>query len=204
MRLYPEVRSLRAATFLRDVLVVVLLVLFAWIGLAVHEAVDDLAVLGEGVQDAGGAVLGGFESAADAVDDTPLIGDELAGALEGAGAGTGGNVVELGERGESSVHRLANILGLIVFGLPALLVLLWYLPRRIEQVRRLHDAGLVLGEHVDPARRRVVAMRAAFSLPYGRLLEYTRDPLGDLAAERYDPLIAAALEDAGLQVRPSG
>jgi hypothetical protein len=51
-------------------------------------------VLGEGVH-AGGAVLGGFESAADAVDDTPLIGDELAGALEGAGAGTGGNVVEL-------------------------------------------------------------------------------------------------------------
>lgn len=204
MRLYPEVRSLRAATFLRDVLVVVLLVLFAWIGLAVHEAVDDLAVLGEGVQDAGGAVLGGFESAADAVDDTPLIGDDLAGALEGAGAGTGGNVVELGERGESSVHRLANILGLIVFGLPTLLVLLWYLPRRIEQVRRLHDAGLVLGEHVDPARRRVVAMRAAFSLPYGRLLKYTRDPLGDLAAERYDPLIAAALEDAGLRARPSG
>jgi hypothetical protein len=62
----------------------------------------------------------------------------------------------------------------------------------------------VLGEHVDPARRRVVAMRAAFSLRYGRLLKYTRDPLGDLAAERYDPLIAAPLEDAGLQVRPSG
>jgi hypothetical protein len=40
-----------------------------------------------GVQDAGGAVLGGLESAADAVDDTPLIGDDLAGALEGAGAG---------------------------------------------------------------------------------------------------------------------
>jgi hypothetical protein len=57
---------------------------------------------------------------------------------------------------------------------------------------------------VDPARRRVVAMRAAFSLRYGRLLKYTRDPLGDLAAERYDPLIAAPLEDAGLQVRPSG
>jgi hypothetical protein len=42
-------------------------------------------------------------------------------------------------------------------------------------------------------------MRAAFSLPYGQLLEYTRDPLGDLAAERYDPLVAAALDDAGLR-----
>jgi hypothetical protein len=30
------------------------------------------------------------------------------------------------------------------------------------------------------------------------LLVYTRDPLGDLAAERYGPLVAAALEDAGL------
>lgn len=59
---------------------VVLLVLLAWIGLAVHDAVDELAVLGEGVQDAGGAVLGGFASAADAVGDTPLIGDDLAGA----------------------------------------------------------------------------------------------------------------------------
>jgi hypothetical protein len=55
---------------------------------------------------------------------------------------------------------------------------------------------------VDPARRRVVAMRAAFSLRYGRLLKYTRDPLGDLAAERYDGLVKAALDDVGL--RPKG
>jgi len=51
------------------------------------------------------------------------------------------------------------------------------------------------------ADARVVAMRAAFSLPYGQLLEHTRDPLGDLAAERYDALVAAALEDAGLRSR---
>ena len=30
-------------------------------------------------------------------------------------------------------------------------------------------------------------------------LLYTPDPLGDLASERYDPLIAPALEDAGLK-----
>jgi hypothetical protein len=45
-------------------------------------------------------------------------------------------------------------------------------------------------------------MRAAFSLPYGQLLQYTRDPLGDLEDGRYDALVAAALEDAGL--RPEG
>jgi hypothetical protein len=47
-------------------------------------------------------------------------------------------------------------------------------------------------------------MRAAFALPYGRLLEYTRDPLGDLAAGRYDALVAAALDEAGLRAPQRG
>jgi len=46
---------------------------------------------------------------------------------------------------------------------------------------------------------RLVAMRAAFSLPYGTLLAYTEDPLGDLRAERYDALLAAAFDEAGLR-----
>jgi hypothetical protein len=51
----------------------------------------------------------------------------------------------------------------------------------------------------DPERRRLLAMRAAFALPYGQLLKFTSDPLGDLKAERYDDLVRAALEDAGLR-----
>jgi hypothetical protein len=42
-------------------------------------------------------------------------------------------------------------------------------------------------------------MRAAFALPYGQLLRYTSDPIGDLAEERYEALVAAVLEDAGLR-----
>ena len=60
----------------------------------------------------------------------------------------------------------------------------------------------MLGDRATPERRRLLAMRAAFSLPYGQLLLYTRDPLGDLASERYDALVAAALEDAGLRADP--
>jgi hypothetical protein len=44
----------------------------------------------------------------------------------------------------------------------------------------------------------IAAAIVPISLPYGQLLVYKRDPLGDLAAERYGPLVAAALEDAGL------
>ena len=201
MRLYPDVPSRRLATLVRDAAALVALVLLAWLGLAVHDAVDGLAVLGRGVSDAGNAVEGGFERAAERVDDVPLVGDRVADGLRGAGEGTGGNVAELGEDGERAAHRLADVLGVLVFGLPAVLVLTLWLPGRIAQIRVLTAASRALADSASPERRRVIAMRAAFSLPYGRLLQYTRDPLGDLAAERYDPLVLAAFEDAGLRPR---
>lgn len=203
MPLYPELRGPRARAVVADAASVVLLVLFAWAGLKVHDSVDRLAVLGEGVQATGGAVQGGFESAADAVDGTPVVGDDVADGLRSAGDESGGEVVQLGEEGEESAHDLALVLGLVTFGLPALLLLAQWVPRRVDQVAKLRAASTVLGDGGTPERRRVLAMRAAFSLPYGQLLEYTRDPLGDLVSERYDALVAAALEDAGLRPRSS-
>ena len=199
MPLYPQLTGPRNRALIADVASIVLLVLFAWAGLRVHDAVDQLAVLGEGVQATGGAVQGGFESAADAVDGTPIVGDDLADALVGAGEGSGGEVSELGREGEESVHQLANILGFVTFALPALLLLSQWLPGRTAQIRKLREASVVLGDQDTPERRRLLAMRAAFSLPYGHLLRYTKDPLGDLEDGRYDALVAAALEDAGLR-----
>ena len=199
MRLYPELRGPRNRALIADLVSIVLLLVFAWAGLKVHDAVDRLAVLGEGVQATGGAVRGGFESAADAVDGTPVVGDDVADGLRSAGEGSGGEVETLGERGEDGAHDLANILGFVTFALPALLLLTRWLPGRIDQVRKLRAASRVLGDQATPERRRLLAMRAAFSLPYGQLLAYTRDPLGDLESGRYDALVAAALEDAGLR-----
>jgi hypothetical protein len=199
VRLYPELRGPRARALVADVVSIALLLVFAWAGLKVHDAVDRLAVLGEGVQATGGAVQGGFDSAADAVDGTPVVGDDLAEGLRSAGEGSGGEVTGLGEEGEESAHDLANILGFVTFALPSLLVLTGWLPGRVSQVRRLRAASEVLGERATEERRRLVASRAAFSLPYGQLLAYTRDPLGDLEDRRYDALVAAALEDAGLR-----
>jgi hypothetical protein len=197
MRYYPDIPSRRASTLVRELLTVALLVLFAWIALKVHDAVDRLAVLGEGVNEAGSSVQNGFDSAADAVDGTPLVGDELADGLRSAGDESGGNVADLGQEGEDSVHRLADILGLVTFFVPATLLLIRVVPARIAQVRQLTDAERVLRE--GGASARTLAMRAAFALPYGQLLAYTRDPLGDLEHERYDALIEAVLEDAGLR-----
>lgn len=143
--------------------------MLAYVGLKVHDAVNGLAVLGEGVRKAGGSV--------------PL--------------GLGDPVEDLGRRGEDGVHHLANVLGLIVFGLPAAVVIWHFVPRRVAQIRRMNIADRALRGAPD----RELAMRAAFALPYEELLAFTSDPLGDLAAGRYEPLVSAVLANAGLSRR---
>src|SRR5918994_1206850 len=88
MRIYPDPRFHRIDVMARDLATVLGLVLFGLIGLEVHDAVDKLAVLGEGVESAGNGISGGFEAAADAVDGTPLVGDDIGDALRDARAGS--------------------------------------------------------------------------------------------------------------------
>ena len=198
MRIYPDQTGRRIDLIARDLAVALALVLFALIALEVHDAVDQLAVLGEGVESAGRGVSGGFEAAADAVDGTPLIGDELGDALRGAGEGSGGEVEDLGRGGSGAAHDLANLLGFLFFALPSAVLLLLTVPPRVRQVWRLNATAV--GE-LSGERRRLLAMRAAFGLPYGELLRFTKDPLGDLESGRYDALVAAELDQAGLRPR---
>jgi hypothetical protein len=200
MQLYPTLPEARAATAVRDALVVLALALFIFIGVKVHDTVDRLSVLGSGVTDAGSAVRSGFKDAAGAVDDIPVVGGPLGDGLESAGSGAGSPLEDVGQKGEDSAHDLANLLGVVTALTPCALLLANFLPGRVSQVRGLTAAALVLANPGDPNRREAIARRAAFDLPYGTLVRYTRDPLGDLQAGRLDPLVAAALEDAGLRV----
>ncbi|HEX6715243.1 MAG TPA: hypothetical protein VF066_17765 [Thermoleophilaceae bacterium] len=199
MQLYPTLREARTATVLRDMLVVLALGLFVYAGVKVHDTVDRLAVLGTGVSDAGGAVRTGFKDAGDAVGDVPVVGGPLRDGLESAGSSTGGPIEDAGRKGEESAHDLANLLGVVTALIPSALLLGQVLPPRVRQVRSLTAAARVLADPADPGRREAIAQRAAFDLPYGTLVRYTRDPLGDLRAGRFDALVAAALEDAGLR-----
>jgi hypothetical protein len=198
MRLYPATPDARTRTIARDAITLLVLLLFAWLAVQVHDAVDELAVLGSGVRESGTLVEEGFRQAGDAVAGVPVVGDQVAEGLRGAGAGTGGEVAEAGQAGEERVHDLANLLGLVTFGLPAAVLLALTLPRRVRQVRTLNAAARLLGDPASPERRRLIAQRAALSLPAELLLEHSDDPLGDLAAGRLDALVEAAFAHAGL------
>ncbi len=201
VRFYPDIPAPRTTAILGDLLVLVLLVLLAWLGLRVHDAVAEIASVPRGVSDTGGAIQRAFESAGDAVGEVPVVGEPLAGALADAGEGAGGEIAEAGRKGEEDINDLANLLGALIFLLPAVAVLARHLPDRIADVRRLTAAARAIGPRLTPERERTLAMRAAYGLPYEQLVRYTRDPLADLESGRYDRLVAAALDDAGL--RPS-
>jgi len=200
MRLYPDTADDRGRAVARDALTILTLIVLAWIAFKVHDAVDKLAVLGTGVRDTGEAVNSGFEAAGDAVSGVPVVGGELGDALRDAGSGTGGEVADAGRAGEERVHDLANLLGFLMFALPASILLALTLPGRVRQVRELNAVQRLL-DVTSEERRRLVAMRAAFTLPARALARHTKDPIGDLAAGHYDPLIEAAYDEAGLRRR---
>jgi hypothetical protein len=206
MRFYSDIPARRTAAILSDLLVLLLLVLLAWLGLKVHDAVAAIASVPRGVTASGDAIQGGFESAGDALGDVPVVGEPLAGALDDAGEGAGGGIADVGREGEEDVNALANVLGALFFLLPAAAVLSRYLPGRIADVRRRTAAARAIGPGLTPEREYTLARRAAYGLPYERLVRFTRDPLGDLEHGRHEGLVAAALDDAGLRpsrLRPS-
>jgi len=198
MRIYPDTPNERGRAVARDALTLLALFVLAWLAVKVHNAVDQLAVLGTGVRDTGTAVQDSFEGAADAVSGLPVVGGEVGDALRDAGSGTGGEVADAGREGEERVHDLANLLGFLFFAIPASILLVATLPGRIRQIRELTAAQRLLGEPISDERRRLLAMRAAFSLPARDLVRHTQDPLGDLETGRYDALIEAAYAAEGL------
>lgn len=200
MRLYPDTADDRGRAVAKDALVLLTLFVLAWLALKVHNAVDQLAVLGTGVRDSGEAVQNGFGAAADAAGGIPVVGGDVENALRDAGSGTGGEVAQAGSDGEHKVHDLADLLGLLFFAIPAAILLITTLPGRIAQVRELNARARLL-DVTSEERRRLVAMRAAFSLSARELARHTNDPLGDLEAGHYDALIEAAYDEAGLRRR---
>lgn len=202
LTLYPDVPSLRRSQVIRDLLVLALVILFVWIGVSVYHLVDALSILGEGVSSAGNGIQGAFDGVGDAVSNVPIVGDALGGAFHGAGDATGGNLADLGQQGQDAVHLLARTIGIITAALPIAVLLVAVLPRRIRSIREMSSARALTGiDLADPERARLLAMRAAFGLPFRELLPYTQDPFGDLAEGRYDALVRAALADVGLQPR---
>jgi hypothetical protein len=169
---YAESPARRSRQLLADVAVALALLACLWLGSGVHHLTADLAGPGRTLQSAGAALADKMDEAGAAAGKVPLAGQDLAAPFSGAGQ-AGRAIESAGVRQQQVVARMATLFGLLSGGVPALLVLSLWLPRRVRFAREAGLAGRLRSAHggLD-----ILALRAL-----------ARQPLGDL--ERVGPAV---------------
>ncbi len=161
VRIYPDAGRGRRTTLAGDIAVVALILLFAWVGLKVHDSIAGLGDMAKGIQDTGtslretGADTGeeirrGLGGAADAVSAVPLVGGQVADQLRRTGErsavaverqarASGGELEAAGRQGREDAQSTARLIGWLAFLVPTVLLLSQALPTRLRQVRTLRE-----------------------------------------------------------------
>jgi hypothetical protein len=197
MRAETQLLSARSVRWL-DVGVVVWIVVWIALGALVWHDIGAQAQLSTNVIKMGAAVRD-TGKALGVVGGLPLVGGQIgdfAHRIESIGA----EVEASGQDSRSSIRRTAVVAGLGVGILPAVLVLLLYLPARLSWKRYVGAiAGALPGAAGDPAFEQYLARRAIDALPWDSLRAITPDPWGDVGRGECRALADAELERVGLR-----
>ncbi|MDP8942652.1 MAG: hypothetical protein M3N16_00790 [Actinomycetota bacterium] len=169
----------------------------AWLaaGLAVGHEVRGLAELSDTVSVFGRSLTASGQ-AIGALGALPAVGEAIGAAgerLREAGMSAAGS----GRSSRESVEALSVLLGLAVAIIPTFPILAFYLPARLSRAREATAVRRAL-RGPDARLEELLALRAAYHLPYHVLTRVSADPLADIAAGRHEALAAAELARLGL------
>ena len=200
MKLYADSPGRRTAQIVADLIVVAWLILWVWVGMAVHDGTTALAGPGRQTDESASAMAGQLRDAGGRLDDAPLIGDELATPFDKAAEASDG-IAAAGRASVEAVEQLAVVLGLAIALIPILVILAVHLPRRWRFIREA-TAGARFIDSADDLD--LFALRALAHQPMRVLARVSDDPAGDW--RRKDPdvvrrLAELELEDVGLRPR---
>ncbi|HEX6888643.1 MAG TPA: hypothetical protein VF143_11105 [Candidatus Nanopelagicales bacterium] len=140
MRLYPQLAELRSRQVVRDVLVLLALVLFAVLAWAVRSAVMALTAISEGFTSGAAGAQETWGGVGEALAGIPFVGGQLQQTFEDLGSATFGTAAQTGQTVTNAVTTAANVLALVTFLAPAAVLLVLWLPRRLDRARGW-DAG---------------------------------------------------------------
>ncbi len=198
---YAETPARRSRQVLADVVAALALLCCYWIGTGVHDLTAQLAGPGRSLEDGGATLAQKMTDAGNAASDVPLVGDNLRDPFDQASE-AGRSIEQAGVRQQEVVESLALTLGWVTGGLPALVVLALWVPRRLRFARRAGHAQRLLS---DGAGLDVFAFRALARQPLSQLSRLSTDPAAGW--RNRDPATIealAALELRGLGLRRSG
>jgi hypothetical protein len=201
--LYPDLARSRLGYVVADLAAVLWVATWLYAGDLVYHAVMTLSTIANGVIAVGQQVNDAVSHVQHAVGSLPLVGPALGGDLNPL-HGVPHAVVTTGYQGLQAIHHLALLLGVVVAGVPLLAVVLIYLPLRQRKARGFRSLARIVrqpGANAVAATMQVLAARALYTLPYDRLLRYSRDPIGEWREGRYYNLARAAMAEEGLDVQ---
>lgn len=175
MKLYAD-RPVRLANqVLGDVLVLVLAVLSVRLGLRARDRVADMAAPGREAEEVARSLAATMRGHARSVDGAPVVGSTLSQPFRTL-ADTSRDLAGTAQSYQDTVADLATLTGLLVAGVPLLLLAVWWLPRRVGWVVEASAAARLAGG--GPGAADVLAVRAL-----------ARQPLTALA--RLDPAVVS-------------
>ena len=147
---------------LGDIAVVALIVLFAWLGVQVHDSIAGLADMARGIQatgtsiqragvNAGGEIRRSVSGAADAAEAVPFVGGRVGSALRDTASSTsasierearttGAQLRASGREGERQALATARLVGWLSFLIPTVALLAVAVPRWTQRWRA-HAGG---------------------------------------------------------------
>ncbi len=206
MRLYPDLYGRRFAWMLADLLIAVWIYLCVEAGLWVNTLVLQLDALAQGVINAGRTFDSWILSFEQGIPNgVPYLSDFLHRTAEALKTHSGDSLITAGRAGSHGIHLLALILGIMVAAIPMLFALAIFLPRRLRLIADMRGIHMTLRRalaqpELTPQMLEILAGRAIYTLPYHRLLAYSRNPAEDWYLRRFEPLARAELERHGLTV----
>jgi hypothetical protein len=176
--------------------------IFVWtaiwllVGVAVYDAISEIADAGRQVETGANGIAGNLASAGQGAQHIPLVGDAVSTPLTSASAAAR-DIAGAGHSLDATASWLAVLLALAVVAVPILIVVVPWLFLRLRFFRR---KWTVTGLAATPAGEQLLALRALTNRPPRKLAAISADPVGAWRSE--DPLAMRAL--AALELRAAG
>lgn len=201
MKVYADSTARFVTQLTADVLLACWLILWIWVGSAVHDSTLRLAEPGDRAAASASDLSGSLGDAGAFLGDVPVVGDGVAGPFERAAAAAD-SLAAAGRAERAAVERLALWLSLAVAVVPISVVGLRYVPARVRWIREA-SAGRRLVD--GPADLDLFALRALAHQPLAALARISDDPAGAVRRDDREVvarLAALELEAHGLSVPP--
>lgn len=205
LKLYPDQLLARIARLTLDVLVLAWTALWVIAGIAIHRTVLQLEVIADGVANTGRMFDSWIAAFRNTTPPIPGFSGYVRSLTDSLQRATGDQLVQRGAVAHDTIERLALVLAVAVALPPILIVGTRFFSWRWREAReRGATLAFVEAAH-DPVHRdetlALLAFRAVATLPFGRIMKTSPDPVGQLLAGRYEPLAGEMLKGVGLRPR---